>query len=110
MTAASPRATLARIAAAKPRGAVWARASSCKSPALRFGRAAAISSRLTSTMRWRMSDMGLQLLGHGNELLELGLRGARRDRLARAPHAVGDGARDARAIQRGAGVEQHDVA
>src|SRR6516165_8943824 len=88
MTAASPRATLARMAAAKPRGAVWARASSCRSAALRLLRAAAISSRLTVTMRFRMSGMGLQLLRDGHELVELGLRRARRHRLAGALDAL----------------------
>src|SRR5471030_2143720 len=95
MTAASPRATLARIAAAKPRGAVWARASSCRSPALSLGRAAAISSRLTSTMRCRMSDIGLQLLGDRHELLELGLGQAGSHRFAGALDALGHGARHA---------------
>src|SRR3954470_17269635 len=88
MTAASPRATLARKAAAKPRGASWPPASSCRSPALRRERAAAISSRLTSTMRCRMSDMGLELLGDGDELLQPGLRRAAGHGLARTLHAL----------------------
>src|SRR5579862_5691826 len=98
MTAASPRAIFARIAAAKPRGALWPRASSCRSLALRFGRAAAISSRLTSTMRCRMSDIGLQLLGDDDELLELGLRGARRHGVAGPLDAIGHRPGHARAV------------
>src|ERR1700712_913638 len=88
MTAAPPRETCARIARMKPRGADCARAISARSAALTRGRAAAISSRLTSTMRCRMSDIGLQLLRDGHELFEVGLRQALGHDLAGGPAAV----------------------
>src|SRR5690606_8198842 len=123
ITAAWPSAILARMAASKPRNPAHASRSDSTSSRrlarLRYFLAAVISSALTARILLRMSDIvfsskggsGLaQFLRHAHELLGLGACGTGRNDGARLGHAIGDRGRDAGRIQRGAGIEYHDVA
>src|SRR5690606_6205979 len=115
------------MAASKPRNPARASRSDSTSSRrlarLRAFFAEAISSALTARILLRMSDIvfpsvfsskggsGLaQFLRHAHELFELGTCGAGRDDGARLGHAIGDRGRDAGRIQRGTGIEYHDVA
>src|SRR6218665_492882 len=106
-----PAAILARSAASKPRTSRRASASSRWLASERRFFAAATSSILTSTMRFRMSAMGSsQRLGGGDEGVQLGAGRTAGDGRARLLDAGGDRVDHIGRVQGGAGVQQHDVA
>src|SRR6185369_7000124 len=104
--------TLRRKAASKSRVSTRLSASARTAAKGTFFCAAAISSRLTATICVRMSDItsGRQRACQRHQLFELCLARARFDRRASLADARLNRVRDIGGIERGAGVEDHDVA
>src|SRR5690349_16676463 len=111
MTAGLPAAILARSAPSKSRVSTRLSASSRTASSDRLFLAAATSSCLTATILSRMSLMSArQRLRGVHQLVELGARGARLQRLRRLGDALLDARGHVGGIQRRTGVERHDVA